>query len=475
MPATPFIGPAYRSRSLVLSGQRCVNLYLESDEGKGGKNPAMLVGTPGLKAFGTVPGAGGIRALFALPTAELLAVRGAQVYRVNPSGAATLVGALLTSAGPVSIDSNGESALLVDGVARYSLDLLTVGAPIVVDSTDPSDRVAFIDGYLIVNRTATQQFLVSDLFSTTFDPTSFASAEGSPDKLVALIADHRELWLFGQISTEVWSNSGNVDFPFERIPGAFIQTGCAAPFSVCRMDNSIFWLGADERGTGMIWRADGYRPTRISTHAIEREIQSYPVTSDAIAYAYQQEGHAFYVLTFPTADRTWVYDASVGEWHERGWFDAFGVQHRHRPSCCAQYQGRVVVGDWQTGELSTYDLETYTERGEPIRRIRTGYHDASPDLTVTTFDDFQVDMESGVGLQAGQGVNPQAMLRFSDDGGRTWSTEAWASFGRVGEYTARARWRRLGRARDRVFEVTVTDPVKVIMLGAAINSMGGTS
>lgn len=467
MAQIPFLGPAYRARSVALACQRSVNLYLEADESKGESARAMLVGTPGMRAWApalAVQAGEGVRALYPLSNGYLMAVAGASVYWINASGAAALVGTLRTSTGPVGIDENGSTAAIADGAARYAVNMTSWVMETL--SGGAADRVAFIDGYFAFNRPNSQQFDVSDLYSTAIADSSYASAEGAPDRLVSLIADHRELWLFGQTSTEVWVNSGNADFPFERLPQAFIQAGCAAAHSVCRLDNSVVWLGSGERGTGIVWRADGYRPVRISTHAIERAIQSYPTVSDAFAFVYQQDGHEFYVLTFPSADRTWAFDAATGEWHERAWFDAGNVQRAHRASCAAAYAGGVIVGDRASGQLAVYDLDTYTEGGSPIRRIRTAQHLKSPDLRRRAHRMLQIDMESGTGLQTGQGTVPQAMLRWSDDGGRTWGGEMWASFGRVGEYKARARWRRLGSAFDRVYELTIADPVKVAIVGA---------
>lgn len=475
----PFVGSAYTSRSLPFSAQRAVNLYLQSDEGKGGKSPAAMFGTPGMRPWVSLGTTSYVRGLFATSTGWLVAVVGNQVWYVNGSGFTTIVSSyappltsalLQTTTGPVSIDENGSSLVIVDGVARYALNLNTWELSQVAGGAASS--VAFIDGYFVLNRPGSQQFEVSEPYSTTVDPTSFAAAEGSPDNLVALVADHRELWLFGATSTEVWANTGNLDFPFERIPSAFMQVGCAAPYSVARMDNSLFWLGADRNGTGMVWRADGYRPARISTAAIEREIQSYTLVSDAQAFAYQQDGHTFYVLTFPTADRTWVFDAATGEWHERGYFDSLNVQRRHRATCAVTYNGRLIVGDSLTPTLCYYELDHPYEVDLPMRRIRTAQPIAGPDYQTQTFRVLQVDFETGVGLQSGQGSVPEAMLRWSDDGGRTWSNEMRAPLGPVGQYVTRARWRRLGRARDRVFEVSVSDPVKVVILGAALTLEG---
>ena len=396
----PFVGSAYRTRSLPFAAQRSVNLYMQSDEGKGGKVPVALVGTPGLRPWSqpVLPGGaqGNVRALLPLSTGFLLAVVGAYILRLNASGqVVSTAGPIATSVGPVSVEENGIDALVVDGVSRYAVRLVTWSMATL--SAGAADRVAFIDGYFICNRPNTQEIDISGLYATTFDSLDFAAAEGFPDRVVSLIADHRELWLFGTQSTEVWTNSGNVDFPFRRIDGAFIQTGCAAPSSVCRVDNSVMWLGADRDGQGIVWRANGYQPQRISTHAIEREVQSYGNVADAIGMSYQQDGHTFYVLTFPAADRTWCYDAATQEWHERAWFDDLNQQHRHRANCIAAFAGTIVVGDWQTASMYLFDLDNYTDAGRPIRRIRTAQPLAGEDYQQRTYSVLQVDMETGVG------------------------------------------------------------------------------
>ena len=204
-------------------------------------------------------------------------------------------------------------------------------------STDPdfpgAVNVGYIDGYFVFNEPDSQKFWVTQLLDgTSVDPLDFASAEGSPDGIVGLIVDHREVWLLGTNSVEVWYDAGLLDFPLQRIQGAFNEIGCVAPYSIAKLDNGIFWLGQDARGQGIVYRANGYTGQRISTHAVEWQIQQYGNLSDAIAYTYQQDGHSFYVLIFPSANTTWVYDVATQAWHERaGWNN--GSWTRHRSNC----------------------------------------------------------------------------------------------------------------------------------------------
>lgn len=465
----PFVGASYTARSKAFDAQRCVNLYPEvSQSGPAPSKSVMaLIGTPGLALWAALAG-GGVRGLIKFNASYAVAVAGSNVYRVSTDASSVLIGIIPQSSTPVGMASNGQVIMLVTGPAGYVIDPVALTLQQISDeSFVGADTVDFIDGYFVFNQPGTGKFQITNLYSTSIDPLDFATAEGAPDNLVSLIVDHRELWLFGETSTEVWFNSGNPDFPFERIQGAFIEQGCAAAFSVAKMDNTVFWLASDGRGQGTVQRAAGYQPQRISTHALEYAIASYSRIDDAIAYTYQQEGHSFYVLNFPTAGKTWAFDASTGLWHERAWRNpADGVMGRQRAQCQMAFAGKTIVGDWETGKLYRLDLDTFTDNGDAIPRIRACPHLAA-DYRWQFFSALQIDMEAGVGTLSGQGSTPQAMLRWSDDGGFTWSTEMWAKLGRIGERRTRVRWRRLGKSRDRVFEVTITDPVKVVIIGAS--------
>lgn len=466
----PFVGGSYESRSKTLDAQRTINLYPEMSESGPGpsKSVVALIGTPGLALWATLAG-GRIRGVIRFSATLAIAVCGANVYSLTTAGTATLITNIAPGSNLVSMASNGTVVMLVDGTpTSYAITPASAtGVPFSNGAVVGADRVDFIDGYFVFNKIDTGQFQITKLYSTAIDPLAFATAEGAPDKLLSLIVDHRELWLFGETSTEVWFNSGNVDFPFERIQGAFIEQGCAAKFSVAKMDNTVYWLTADDRGQGIVQRARGYQPQRISTHALEFAIASYARIDDAVAFTYQQEGHSFYMLSFPTANKTWVFDASTNLWHERAWRDpADGSLDRHRAQCHMAFAGANIVGDWENGNLYRLNLDTYTDNGAFIQRTRACSHLAT-DYKWQFFSALQIDMEPGVGIPSGQGSNPQAMLRWSDDGGFTWSNQMWAKIGKIGERRTRVRWRRLGKSRDRVFEVTISDPVKVAIIDAS--------
>ncbi len=471
-----FIGPSYTLQTVNYDCQRCVNLYPEVNEVGFGKERevASLVSTPGLALLATV-GSGPIRGLHYSSDNVLYAVSGNSFYKITSAYATTLLTTLTTNSGFISMADNGTTLCLVDGVKGYTHALGSGTASEIVDPDfQAADQVTFQDGYFIFNWKGTGKFFISSLNGTAFDPLDFASAEGNPDNIIGLISDHRDLWMFGPQSTEVFFNSGNADFPFERIQGAFIEHGCAAAFSIAKMNNSVFWLSSDDKGNGLVYMARGYQPQRISTHAVEAAIRGYTNIQNAKAYTYQANGHHFYAINFPDADTTWVYDTATGFWHERtSTFE--GVFGRNRADCHAFAYGKHIVGDYQNGKIYELSSDVFTDDGEEITRQRVAPHLTSG-LKRVFYNSFQLDMEVGVGLDGGvHGEDPQAVLQFSDDGGHSWSNEKWSSFGRIGKRTHRAIWRRLGFSRDRVFRLTITDPVKVAIIGAEVDAVPGVN
>lgn len=471
-----FIGPSYKLNSVNVDCQRCVNLYPELNELGTGKERevAALVGTPGLRLLQTV-GSGPIRGSYTASTGTLFVVSRNKLYSVSSSWVATELGTLNSVSGLVSIADNGLHLVVVDGTDGYVWTFASSSFAEITDSDFPgATQVTYQDGYFIFFLAGLGQFFISGLNAVTFDALDIASAEGAPDDIIAIISDHRDLWLFGQTTTEVWYNSGAADFPFDRTQGAFIEHGCAAAFSVAKMNNTVFWLGRDDKGAGMVFMASGYQPQRISTHAIEQAIQGYDDVSGARAYTYQQNGHHFYVLNFPGAETSWAFDSSTNLWHERAYTNQ-GQFERHRADNHAFAYDTHVVGDYENGKIYALDSAYYSDNGSEITRMRISPHSTSG-LKLLTCNSFQLDMEVGTGLDGiAQGTDPQVMLQWSNDGGHTWSNERWVSFGKIGQKKVRALWRRLGMYRDRVYKLKSTDPVKTVFIGAEMDVVQGVS
>lgn len=471
MPRVPLLSASYTARSLKANAQRCVNLYPEANP-PDSTAPATFYGTPGALLWSTLPTMP-VRCLFKASTGVLFAVGGNKLYRYS-SGSWSELATLSTSSGVVEADDNGVSAVFVDGTTvapTVNLSTYAVGA-MSGDGWYGADFVRYLDGFMVFNKPDSQQFYITGALDLAVDALDFASAESVPDKLISVLVDHREIWLFGEASTEVYGNTGNSDFPFERINGATLEVGCAAKHSPAKLDNSVVWLGADERGDAIVWRAQGYQPARISTHALEEEIRTYGTISDAQAYSYQQAGHSFYVLTFPTENKTWCFDAATGQWHERNYRTSTNQLIRHRSNCHVFYGRKHLVGDFESGSIYELDLDTYSDNGDEIPRIKSFQHFVS-DGKRQFFGSFEADMETGVGNASDS--DPQVSLRWSDDGGKTWSATVTMSMGKVGEYRKRMKRNRLGSGRDRVFELSTTAKAKVVLQGAFIDAKPGLS
>ncbi len=385
-----------------------------------------------------------------------------------------------------SIDYNTPAVTLSqNATATVASDTLTLTIPAFGQINDPGfpsnpTMVAFIEGWLIVSVGGTRNFQTNGPVPYTMMwPGSFyALKDSSTDNLVALYENNRELWLVGERTSEVWYNAGGATFAFARIPAVGPQFGCSAAFSLTRVGTNLMCLGRNEQGQNMVMMTNQYQWVRVSTHAIDYAIATYPVVDDAIGYGYESDGHLFYMLTFPTADVTWCYDLTSQIWHQRSYFDSTsGKYHRHRSNCFANFADLRLVGDYQSGQVHHMSRAYYTDAGNVLRCQRRPPHiwaTVSPHI----FNDMsrkrifhgwlQVEFTPGVGLQTGQGSSPQAMLRWSNDGGFTWSNEHWTSIGAAGQTKNRAIWRRLGRARDRVYELNFSDPVRRDIVGVTL-------
>jgi hypothetical protein len=426
--------------------------------------------TPGLRLLAEPPVAGVGRGVYKASNGGLYVCVAQKLYYVDPSYNWTLLGSLSSGATtPVSMADNQTTLVLVDGsAAGYTVTLATNAFASIVDAAFyGGDTVQFQDTFFVLNNPGNGQFYVGPSNAVTpFNPLAFASKIGASDRLVTIGIVHRELWLIGEQTSEVWINSGGNPVPFELMNGAFIQHGCAAKYSVAQMGDALFWLSQDKQGGNVVLKGQGYQAERISTHAIEVAIASYAVKSDAIGYTYQQEGHQFYVLTFPTADKTWCFDLVTGEWHERVWLDTNGNEHRHRGIAAAYCYGENIVQDWQTGALYAFDLNVYTDNGTNIIR-RRGFPHMVSGANRVVYSVFIADME--VGRVAGATPSPLS-LRYSDTRGVTWSDPIRDDLGAGGDFLHSIQFTRLGMARDRVFELFWSGDVRTALLGAFVDA-----
>lgn len=585
MPRFGLVGPAYRSQSVSADAQVLMNLYMESVESGMGKSSAVLYRTPGLKALYNL-GAMGFRGNGLLTIqGRTFAVTGTafnELFAPNLGPNFIFRGAIVNDGKPIYMAASQTQVLLVSAGSLYVFTLATntlaqvqpFNANTGLGLLGIPAQVRYADGFffcLFANSNQIQASNPGD--GSTWEGVSFTNVSVFPDNVSAIFENQRLLWVFGTTATQPYFNSGNFPFPYDVIQGAKVEQGIAAPASPVKADNSLLWMGQDERGSGIFWRANGYTPQRVSTHAMEYEWSTYPTIADLVTYSYQEQGHTFVVLNFPTAQKTWCFDLATGQWLQKGfWNTQPGNFTMHRAFCHTFNPafGGHLVGDPATGVVYQQSSSVLSDFGNVIRRVRRAPHIAKEEARIF-HQELQVAVETGLGpqfqgaavptiipmldangalrsfqmgengilqaplnpagdissaqtlfindtgnttswkiaisglgvisatlqpnyidsypvaipfvsilgdqswtlelLNLGNGIGdpvaipqgivgrgPLMTLKWSNDGGHTWSDGIDRDCGQPGEYTKRVIWRRLGQARDRVYEISMEDP-----------------
>ena len=397
---------------------------------------------------------------------KMYGVSGAELLSVDVNESVVSIGTLDTSGGRVSIREGRNHIALVDGVSGYTYDGTTFAK--ITDPDFPSNptHITYLDGCFIVNSENSDQFNISaNEDPTAWSSLDFATAAADPDDAEGCIATNANLYLIGSRTTQVYFNSGNLDFPFEVYPNGVLEVGIMAPHSLARAEDNLFMLARTREGGPIVVAVSNFSVSVISDDpGLNWEVDNYTIVDDAIGYAYKQAGNTFYVLTFPAEDKTFVYHLEQAMWHER---KGYGIG-RWRANTHGFFNNKHWAGDFSTGVLYSLDHNTYKDDAQVIERIRETQvlHERRRRIQV---DEIEVEFAPGVGLTTGQGSDPQAMLRFSIDGGKTWSNELWRGIGKVGEFENRSVWRQLGVGFQFNFELKVTDPVPVTVIGAYAN------
>ncbi len=509
----PLIGGAYSTRSVIASCTRAVNLYPEVNAKGQAVVPMTHYQRPGFR-FLVVDGSNiaPVRAIWSRSDSlGAYVVIGSTVYLLDNNFALNNIGSIGSSSGWVSITDNGVTALLVDGtVSGYNISLATnVVTPIV----DPSGIFTGGNSVDVLDTFMLWSFLTSNFFGSTLAGTAnfnglyFAAKAAFPDQLVRLIVNKREIILLGAKRSEIWYNTGGQQFPFAILPGVYIQHGCVAPASAAWQNIEVYWLSQNEQGQGIVLMQRGYETRRISNHALEYQIRQMAATgtiADAIGFTAQVDGHVFYVLTFPTGDQTWVYDAAQADpteaWHQWAWSDSSGGLHSCRANCGAfmpgsGVSGTFVVGDWQNGAIYALDpnyyfddaLENLNNVGAPpanspapIAFIRTfphigkanmqgGFEPGETNGRLIMHKLFIADLDCGQ-VPLSSGTLDNITLRWSDDRGNTWNNGILQRYGPQGNYAEWPSWRDLGVSRDRVYELWYSAGGKAALNGAWVEA-----
>lgn len=478
MPQYPgFLGPSNRGQSYMADDEVLRNWYLERNESPSAPNPWAMVPCPGFAAFASVsqaPTRGGFyqdgRAFF---------VAGAAFYELFTDGTTTLRGTVANDVLPVTIHANGDAGdqlWIASGGIGYVYDLTANTLAVDGNAGTTVSMGSFLSARFLYLDATTGAFYASAQYDgTTWDPTMVAQSQSSDPWRALIVTPDGLIHLLGEFSGEVWADQGTFPFPFSKIQEASSPYGIVGPWAWA-LDTQLTWIAQNQQGSATAVRAQGYDPQRISTHALETSMQGYADLSDVSGFAYQEHGHSFTVFTFPDPDVTWCYDQASQFWHDRSYWDVTTASFMaYRPGWMIQAFGKILVGDRLTGGVYEMDSSFFTDvDGSAIRRVRTAPR-FSVEQKRVTLHSLQVVMDVGQGLNTGQGIDPQLMMRMSKNGGQSFGTERWSSAGQIGSWGTRVFWTGMGQARNFVPQFVATDPVPYRIVDCLIDYTVGTS
>lgn len=483
MSRIPLLGNPYEGQSIIASAQECINLYGELNKNPQAPSPITYYLTPGLNNFAQSPNlTGKVRCSYRSSLDAAYIVIDTFVYLMLRNGGLSLIGTITDRPTQVIMADNGLVVILVDGVSGWAIDIATNSFIQIVDPNFyGASFVVFLDTFFVFNRPDTNQFYISlsqvdyaqIVANTAFDPLDIAAKSGSADPIASIATVHKELWLIGELTTEVWIGTGAADFYFQLQQGAYIDHGCIAPYSVTTTDVLVFFIMKDKAGSCIIVKGGGYELTDISTPFIVAEIKQYKTVTDAIGFNFQINDHAFYAIVFPTANKTWLYELKTGMWARWCWTDDNGAFNRHRANCAMFVYDKNYVGDWENGKIYELNPTTYTDARQPIVRVRTCPHFVGPNYERLTFPSLDVDIQCGTSDHVDLDTDPpeelpMISLSWSNDRGKTYSNPVEQSLGNQGEFLTTVSWNRLGLARDKVFKLQWSAAIETALNGIFI-------
>lgn len=475
IPYPEFIGGYSTSRTINLDCQDLVNWYVEYASSRGAKVPKGLMPTPGYASYCTLgASAGAVKAQF-YQNDRHFAVSGGVLWEIDSSGVETNRGVVAVDGDPASICASPTQLLIISAGQGYIFTLATNTLTLITSAYFPVNAVMgeYILGRFVAIGSGSVSFYNSSLndgLTWSVNPNTKSSTS---DNLLAIKQVNNDLWLIGELNTEIWYVTGDATVIYAQRQGAQPKIGSNAPFSVVPLDNGLFLQGSDENGFGVVLRSSGYGYIKISPPELDTVLQGYPGLANTIGSAVQINGHAQFQLYFPDANVTWRFDIATNQWYKAMYWNAvLGQFEAYKGMNHVAAFGKHIIGSRETGVLYELSDSYYTDAGDTIRRLRRAPH-LSNMQEETFYNSIQIDVQPGVGLATGQGSNPIIMLRYSIDGGHNWSDVLELTAGQIGETKWEAKVWRLGSSKDMVFEITTTDPVPWYILQALLDVYPG--
>lgn len=455
---------SYKAKSGLISAERMVNCYAEITP-QTSPFPNMVLGTAGLTVWKDTSVALPVYGMRVMGE-NLYVVIGNKVYKIDSTKTTTLLGEITTEIGQVIMTDNGDQVTIQtpNGITYYCTPTAGSLAQITDSDFNNSGSVTTLDGFTVSALLNSNEFQWSSVNTTeSWSALNVATVEANSSKIVRVYQNNLELWFFKEDITQVYYNTGSGSPLFQRKEGVYIEKGCASKYSVATLDNSFFFLGNDR----LVYQTIGYQLKPISTFPISQEFETYQRIDDAIGFTYIQDGHKFYCLNFPAANKTWEYDITTELWHERQSINSQGRDGRWRANCHAYFAGKNLVGDFETGVIYELDPDVYTENETVIKREIIGTT-MFKNFARMSLNKFVVMMDTGVGIATGQGSDPKLVGRFSMDGGKTYTNELWQSVGAEGSFLTEVFWTKFGQGRSFIAKLNYSEPTKFHIVGAFV-------
>lgn len=472
-----FVGGSFQDENPITDSEDLINYYIQHSESEGASAPNELLPTPGFQSAYTVSQGGG-RAMYEMD-GRSFGVVGVKLYEWFADGSSIERGTVAIDSNPATISGNGSGGgqlFITSGGAGYNYDLATDVLTLIVGLSAMQGGEAY--GYFLAFA-VNGDVRMSDLFDgLTWDPTQFFQRTIGPDLWTGMIVTpYGQIFLPGSQTSEFWYNAGTFPIPFAPDPSGLVEEGIAASFSLKFAGKSVVWLSTNKNGGYQVMRASGFTPQRISTHALEAQLATYPRIDDALGETYEEKGHAHYRLTLPTAKVTWDYDFSTSQWAKVQTFiaETNSYDYCHPVWHCFAF-GKHLMADLASNVIyqmdSTFGLDV---DGRPMRRLRQ-FPVLLNENRMMFYPELEIVMQVGVGLQGTvTGSSPMISMQKSDDGGLTWGNERQISIGKAGQFGTRVRWLNTGSARKRVYRIICTDPVPYRLTDAFLHGVQASS
>ncbi len=425
-----------------------------------GAAESSMVSWPGSKPFYTASGVNRGMTVF---VNELYKVTDNTLFKISSTGVATDLGTI-NGSNRCIFANDGTNLIITTGGTGYQLTGTTL-TEITDSDFENGNSVTYLQQQMVYDGNG-GRFQVSDVGDpNSLQPNNFATAESSPDDTIRVFAFRERVYVFGEKSVETWYNSGVGNPPFSRVNGGTMNVGLAAIHSVGATDDFCYFLGDDRR----VYRFSSHQPQNITSIAVSHQIDLLGDVSDAAGGIVRIEGQSFYVLTFPSADVTLVFNEQSNAWFN---LSTGADELRYIGDGYAEVYGKRLIADKASGGILELDLNTFTDNGQvriqerifgPINGTALGVDGER--LLMSWVD---IIMQMGVGLVTGQGENPQLMVSASFDGGKTFSQEQDVLIGRQGEGRIKARFDHTESFYDCYIKVRLSDPVFLSIFGAAI-------